>query len=254
MPDSRSPTPPPRDWSDAFAALPLETPPADGWALLRARLPQPVAARPAHRRPTRRVAIAAAVAMAALLPAWWLHQPGPPSATPVAMDLPMQASDASVMPAHGAPAIGTAPAATTLPGQLATAAPVEESTPGTLHGAAPPAMQRRPAMASTKRVATPSSDPLDTLYAESAQLEAVLAQLPEARMANAATEALSAGLHDHVASIDVALSQPALPPDVQADLWQQRVDTLRQLTGVEATQRWQVARGDTRGRPDNAIY
>ena len=51
--------------------------------------------------------------------------------------------------------------------------------------------------------------------------------------------------------IDLALSQPALPDMARTALWEQRVDTLRQLTGVEATQRWQVALNDD---ADTAIY
>ncbi len=93
---------------------------------------------------------------------------------------------------------------------------------------------------------------LDALYTESARLEAVLAQLPDTTVGNVAMLAVSADLQDQVAHIDLALSQPALQESARAALWQQRVDTLRQLTGVEATQRWQVALNDTSA--DTAIY
>ena len=39
MPDSRAREPMPRDWSDAFGALPLETPPDGAWQRLAAALP-----------------------------------------------------------------------------------------------------------------------------------------------------------------------------------------------------------------------
>ncbi|MEL1263561.1 hypothetical protein [Pseudoxanthomonas putridarboris] len=242
MPDSRIPNPLPRDWSDAFAALPLETPPPDAWAALSARLPPRPAGTPVRQRRLRRIALAAALALAALLPAWWLGQPAPTPADP-AVAIRATAPDSGTVPASSlppAPDAMTASAVADPPARVVTM-PVEK---------APRATHRDvPAIA-----AAAPSDPLDALYAESAQLEAVLAQLPEARMANAAAEALSAGLHDRVASIDVALSQPALPSDTQADLWRRRVDALRQLTGVETTQRWQLARGDVNNRPDTAIY
>ena len=101
MPD-RHPSPPPSatpDWSNAFARLPLETPPGDGWARIAARLSEagavaevpaagPAAAPVAPTTPAtnliaprrrartpRRWAIAAMLA-AALPLAWWLSQQG----------------------------------------------------------------------------------------------------------------------------------------------------------------------------------
>jgi len=84
MPDAYSQRGPlPDHWHDAFAALPLEQPPGNGWSRLSARLQ-------ARRRPqwTRRLAIAAALVVAVALP-WRLHtsQDLPatdPPATPVA--------------------------------------------------------------------------------------------------------------------------------------------------------------------------
>lgn len=57
----------PDGWHDAFAALPLEQPPGDGWSRLAARLH-------VRRRPqwTKRLAIAAALVVAVALP-WRLH-------------------------------------------------------------------------------------------------------------------------------------------------------------------------------------
>lgn len=64
---------PPRHWSVAFAALPAETPPADGWQRLAARLP---ARR--RQRPMTWLATAAVLALAAVLP-WRLQQSSQPA-------------------------------------------------------------------------------------------------------------------------------------------------------------------------------
>ncbi|QQP95843.1 hypothetical protein [Lysobacter enzymogenes] len=74
------PPSPPTGWADAFAALPAETPPADGWARIAARLPaaraalEPAAAAPASAAPRmalrRRWALAAMLAAALPLGLW----------------------------------------------------------------------------------------------------------------------------------------------------------------------------------------
>ena len=116
-------------------------------------------------------------------------------------------------------------------------------------GAARPSFDRR---GSAGHAPFDTVRPRFPLYTESARLEAVLAQLPDTTVGNVAMLAVSADLQDQVAHIDLALSQPALQESARVALWQQRVDTLRQLTGVEATQRWQVALNDTSA--DTAIY
>ena len=60
MPD----LPTPRDWGEAFAALPAETPPADSWARVATRLD----ARAAPARWPRWLAVAAVLAIAVALP------------------------------------------------------------------------------------------------------------------------------------------------------------------------------------------
>lgn len=104
MPDRNLPDPrgaAPQDWSTAFAQLPAETPPADGWAQVAARLasaanvapPVSDAASPAlpatgrttaTRRyvPHRRRWAMAAMLAAALPLAWWLSQRGADPVTP----------------------------------------------------------------------------------------------------------------------------------------------------------------------------
>lgn len=251
MPDVRTRDAMPRDWGDAFAGLPLEAAPADSWATLVARLPPPVVVQP-HRWP-RRVAMAAALALAVVLPLRWTNPTTPSPAPPTtSTHQPAPPADTDSPPLYAEAAKG-------LPTPIGASATDAAAARSTLQrGTLPVARQRaaRPTgdIEPAKVAAPTATDPLDALYAESAQLEAVLARLPESRMANAATEALSAGLQERVASIDMALSQAALSDDTQAQLWQARVDTLRQLTGVETTQRWQVARGESYPHPDTAIY
>ena len=69
MPDATRPMPP-HDWRDAFAALPLEPPPADGWSRVAARLD----ARRRRNLPLW-LATAAALVLAVALP--WQLQRGP---------------------------------------------------------------------------------------------------------------------------------------------------------------------------------
>jgi hypothetical protein len=251
MPDVRTRDAMPRDWGDAFAGLPLEAAPADSWATLAGHLPPPVVVRP-HRWP-RRVAMAAALALAVVLPLRWTNPTTPSPAPPTtSTHQPAPAADTDSPPLYAEAAKG-------LHTPIGARATDAAAAPSTLQrGTLPVARQRaaRPTgdVDPAKVAALPAPDPLVALYAESAQLEAVLARLPESRMVNAATEALSAGLQERVATIDVALSQAALPNDTQTELWQARVDTLRQLTGVETTQRWQMARGESYLHPDTAIY
>ena len=101
------------------------------------------------------------------------------------------------------------------------------------HEAAPP-----PAAAST------SDNELEALYAQSAQLEAVLAYARDDRVGSGSAETVAARLGQRLALIDAALSQPGLPAARQHALWQQRVATLRTLAGFETNRRLLSARGD----------
>ena len=166
----------PRDWHDAFAALPAEASPAGGWNAIAARLD---ARRPRARWPLW-AASAAAVVLAVALP-WRLQTPTTDTAQP-----PPSAATAA------APAAG---------------------------------------------------DPFERLYAESAQLESLLAVARDERVSSGTAAALSGELETRVASIDAALMQPGLSRDQQLALWQERVDSLRALTGFESNRRWLAAQG-----------
>lgn len=88
-----------------------------------------------------------------------------------------------------------------------------------------------------------AADPLERLYAESAQLETLLALARDDRMASGTALMLADELETRLATVDAALMQPGLSQDERLSLWQQRVDDLRVLAGFEGTRRWMAAQG-----------
>jgi hypothetical protein len=110
------------------------------------------------------------------------------------------------------------------------------------------ASRRAPAaIARAESSATARTDPLQPLYTESAQLEALLALTRDDRVGSATGAALSDALVDRLASVDAALAQSGLPDAQRAALWRERVATLRQLAGVESTERWLAMHGRAYG-------
>lgn len=267
MPDSRASYETPRGWGEAFAALPMEAPPADAWTSIARRLPQPQPDARRRRRPYW-LAMAAAIALAMVIPVFqWIERENPetlPASSSVATApvAPAPSSNSSAgsvestivadesqpvamlpMPDSTSPSLPTTATATATAPRIDTSAKTGESLPASPSDPAAEAA----AMAEQHRQ-------LENLYAESARLEAVLAQLQEPRVASATAATLSAELQDHIADIDGALSQPDVPSTSQLDLWQQRVDALRQLTGVETTQRWMAAQGTATDGPLAHVY
>lgn len=274
MPDARQPgSPAPEDWGQAFAALPLETPPAGGWSRVATALP----ARRSRARVWIPVAAAACLALAVAVP-WRDTSPDPSSATTVART-PADTSPAGapatpvVSPApspvpttaiasNGEDAPPPAPLADTVPRDttLATTDPQHGSVSPkaterrrasnarardgqTADSALANAGNRAPAPEAGDTATSGSPAALETLYAESARLEALLSQIRDDRVASGPAMALSAALNERMAGIDVALSQPELSADTRVDLWRERVAVLQRLTGVEGTQRWMAANG-----------
>ena len=92
--------------------------------------------------------------------------------------------------------------------------------------------------------ASTAGNEMDVLYAQSAQLEAVLAYARDDRVGSGSAETVSARLDQRLALIDAALSQPGLPAARQRELWQQRVATLRTLASFETNRRLLSARGE----------
>jgi hypothetical protein len=98
---------------------------------------------------------------------------------------------------------------------------------------------------SAAAVALAEPDSLQKLQAQSAQLEALVALARDERVGNASSELLSSQLDAGIAAIDASLSQDEVTAAQKQELWQQRVDLLRQLAGVEATSRWLAAQGSS---------
>lgn len=97
-------------------------------------------------------------------------------------------------------------------------------------------------------------DPLQKLKAQSAQLEALVALARDERVANASSELLSSELDSGIAAVDAALAQQDLADTRKQELWQQRVDLLQQLAGVEATSRWLAAQGASNDTALVSVY
>ena len=194
----------PGDWSAAFAALPLERPDTDAWADIAARIP---AHAPGSRtRVSRtaspwiaRVAIAAALALAVVVPLRMLDRSKPAG------------DDAASTQVASASSTSTAPS---------TQAP------------------------------TPAGDSLETLYAQSAQLEGLLALARDEDVATGAAIEVGVDLDNELARIDAQLRQPGLDSARQLALWRARVDTLRSAVSFESTRRWLAAQGE---RYDGAL-
>lgn len=270
MPDSHASYDTPHGWEDAFAALPLEAPPAGTWTSIARRLPR----RPPDLRRGRRpywYAMAAAVTLAAVIPVFrWTANETPPVSNPVATaPTPSTSQSTSAAASPVSPDVAPSVSAVVVdqPQSTAQLSAPENSAPSipATATAAPridkPTRSRKalpiPPQESAVRavaIAAEQHGRLENLYAESARLEAVLAQLHEPRVASATSAALSAELQDRIADIDGALSQPDVPTTSQLDLWQQRVDALRQLTGVETTQRWMAAQGTATEGPLAQMY
>jgi len=214
MPDSHQQHPPsPSDWTDAFAALPLDAPAASAWPAIASRLD----ARRRVRWPLW-LATAAALALVAIVPLQRL-----------ANDRIARPSDSAIVDA----------------GSRAAAAAAE---PGAASADTRVTTADQPAP--TDAANGPSRADFERLYAESAQLEAVLAMAHDDRVASGPAAALSDEFDAYLTSIDAALSQPALPRAQRLALWDQRVDALRQVAGFASTQRWLAANGD---RYDGAL-
>src|SRR5690606_8050617 len=229
--------PDPRSWSDAFSALPLEAPPVDAWQRIAPRLA------PAPRR-THRIlpwAIAACTALLAALPLLLLVRQGTPDGTPAEVAAGNHADPPTVLPSSDG---RDAPVATDA---IATNAP---ATTSAAHPRSSPAARNEPpAVAGTPRATTPAVDPgLARLQAESARLEALVAELTRNEPVDGAQLVLTLSLQAQVGDIDAALAEGTLDPVVRSDLWRQRVAALRDLAGVASDQRWDALFADANPR------
>lgn len=290
MPDSAHPDAmPPNDWNTAFAALPLEAPPTDGWS----RLSRALDARAAHRLPRNRrsrwLALAAVLATTVLVPLLMRERdtltPSPDVPATMAASTPPTAASrtspdtvAAATSSNATASIGNAPLATGLPdatANVAKAAPTPTASRQSTAARYPTPTRRAPstsvqdtaarsdnaadAIASSASAGTTEAavdanndraDTLMQLQAESARLEALIAMTRDDRVGSAAATVMSAELDQRIGLIDAGLTQNALPLDQREALWRERVQTLRDLAGVETTQLWLAAQGE---RYDGAL-
>jgi|SRR5688500_6111850 hypothetical protein len=265
MPDDRSPSSsPPASWSEAFAALPLETPDAGGWQRI-----ERVRSRPARARwPAWTAAVAAALAVIALLPMQLSRQErlveprqvvqsDAAAASVVRNTSPDATRDqASTRTTPVEPRIATVPAqasGATGPARRAEVGPRSSgvTSPAIATEAATARAPDSGEASTTLTVAkggdatrTPATDELERLYAESAQLEALLTLARDEHVSSGTAAALASDFDAQVAGIDAELVQPGITQDRRTALWRERVDALRQLTAFESTQRLLAAQGE----------
>jgi hypothetical protein len=228
-------------WGEAFAALPQESPDAGGWQRVQARLPARDRPDSRTRRPLW-LATAASLLLAVAIPLRML--PLAEQAAPVPMT-PASATPDAVEPAAATPTVAT-------PSVAIGAQPVPAvAARGDRQRRMPPS--QRPIRTAVNpvdstRIAAADANAgtdLEPLYAQSAQLEDLLAMARDERVASGTTAALSDELDARVAGIDAALIQPGLSDAQRADLWGRRVEALQQLVGIEATNRLYAARGQS---------
>ena len=240
----------PASWGEAFAILPQEAPDAGGWQRVQARMP--VSSPRVRRRWPLWLAAAASLGLVVALPLRISRE--------AAVDSPAAATAQRTVEQPSAPAtpkqpdILLAPRSQGLRDGIATEDRGVAMPPRARTGKHSTPQRDAPAQHPIRSMAEPAgatrladsdaaAQPIESLYAESAQLERLLAMARDERVASGASAALSSGLDDRVAGIDAALAQPDLDAADRDRLWRQRVDAMQQLVGIETT-RMLSARGD----------
>lgn len=263
---------PPVDWTGAFAALPPESPSVDGWQHLQARLATAVVPTRARRRWPLWLASAAALALVIAIPlrmqsidttsAHTATVTGPsvttPSPEPVTTlpvtDVGVEVASVEIVPDpiqdRSTATLASLSVPTPTPSDTARVRKPHrdryvEPSQQPIRTAAEPA--GIPHIASTGMIDAPATgidqDSLDALYAQSAQLEGLLALARDDRVSTGTAAALIDTLTSRMASIDAALARPDADLQDKSALWMARVDTLQSLVGIESTQRLYAARG-----------
>ncbi len=92
-------------------------------------------------------------------------------------------------------------------------------------------------------IETQSDARLQPLMQQSLQLENFLIATRNSTSNNASAEVISLALEDRIHAIDSELGSASLTSAQQLSLWQQRVGTLQEATGLYSSQRYQQAEG-----------
>jgi len=234
----------PADWSGAFAALPMETPPAGGWQRMQRALDATPARR--SRRQWPMWLAAAAIGAVALVPV--LHRTGSDTApTPASNEVAAHKRvpvDTSRPPLSVSKRPETRVATTTEPAKQT------EPASSVANPEATPRVAAVPGDTTPDPRAGELHEEVAALQAQSAQLEALLAIARDDRVASASGAALAVEFDRRIGRIDASLSQPGLAEVDRVALWQARVSTMRELAGIETTQRWLQSSGE---RYDGAL-
>jgi len=239
----------PRDWSEAFAALPPETPSPDALSSVFARIPVSTPNRSGRQW---WIAAAAVLALAVVVPMWMDRSgrhlverpavvatiPTPKQTLDAGVGRPFDRQERRVHDGAGTttvrPDVAIPTVATTQPTHSMPVRIAETDTP-----------RRKP---HRTQESVPASEPADKLmeplYAESARLEALLALARDDRVASATAVALGSDFEARLSGIDAALAQPTLDAQRRLSLWRDRVSALRAYASFESTQRALAASGE----------
>jgi hypothetical protein len=251
----------PLDWGRAFAGLALETPPADSrhrfLHALQAHAHQADAPR-RDRRGTWAVGLASAAVLALVVVAPMLgwNASAPDSSAPVDRVAADAAPDGAALPPSSAlPAMATG-ADAPLPTDLRRA---QRAMPGMERVFAQTAarVDRRGARQATDRLvaglqldraawaaaAASDAQALAQLRQQSQQLETLVAMARDERVSSSAGALIGRELDAAITQVDAALLRDDLDDAQRLSLWQQRVDALEHLAGLEVTQRWLASQG-----------
>ena len=253
---------PPSNWSDVFATLPLEAPPASAWPAIAAQLDH----KKTQARKRTWMALAASLFALTLLPVAWMLRDAERDPVVVATS-PDTIARTPTTAAPSATIVVDDPgvdlysisspdnrsvdrSAKTLSIAATTTRPAQAHNARRSAGRAQP--HTTPAL-SAASIAQPQNDAdptLETLYTASAQLETLLSFARDTRVESGPAAALAGAFDAELATIDAQLAQPGLAADEQRALWQARVDTLQRSAGFESNLRLLAADG---GRLDGAL-
>lgn len=253
---------PPSNWSDVFATLPLEAPPASAWPAIAAQLDH----KKTQARKRTWMALAASLFALTLLPVAWMLRDAERDPVVVATS-PDTIARTPTTAAPSATIVVDDPgvdpysisspdnrsvdrSAKTLSIAATTTRPAQAHNARRSAGRAQP--HTTPAL-SAASIAQPQNDAdptLETLYTASAQLETLLSFARDTRVESGPAAALAGAFDAELATIDAQLAQPGLAAGEQRALWQARVDTLQRSAGFESNLRLLAADG---GRLDGAL-
>ncbi|MFZ5638450.1 MAG: hypothetical protein ACOY82_17875 [Pseudomonadota bacterium] len=233
------------DWSRLFAALPQETPPAAAWSTIASRLDARAQTRARARRRTHlTLGLAAGLCALAALPLAWRMRETPSPATPQPSAPSLASTGATATaPSEVAPTAQPTPDADAVVATAAaSSAAASMKAPSTARTASVRAAPRATARPAWPEAVVPA-DTLESLYAESAQLESLLALARDPRVESGPAAALASAYEADLALIDASLAEPGLDASARRTLWRARVDALQAASRFEAQQRLLAAEG-----------